>query len=66
MTTHKIVDVVTGEETLVEYTKKEMDEQKAAQAAAAAFQAELAAKAAAKAAVLAKLGLTADELAALL
>jgi hypothetical protein len=66
MSIHKIVDVSTGEETLLEYTKKEADEQKAAQAAIVAAQALAAEKAAAKAAVLTKLGLTADEAAALL
>lgn len=66
MSIHKIVDVNTGEETLVDYTKKELDEQKAIQDKIAAALAADAEKATAKAAVLSKLGLTAEELAALL
>ena len=66
MSIHKIVNVITGEETLVDYTKKELDYQKASQAAVAAALTIEANKATAKAAVLSKLGLTADELAALL
>lgn len=66
MSIHKIVDATTGEETLIDYTKKELAEQKAAQDAITAALAADAEKAAAKAAVLAKLNLTAEELAALL
>lgn len=66
MTTHKIVDVITGEETLIDYTKKELDEQKEAQAAIDAALAQAAEKAEAKAALLERLGITADEAALLL
>ena len=66
MSIHKIVDVNTGEETLVEYTKKELDEQKKIQDAIAAALIAEQNRAAAKAAVLAKLNLTAEELSALL
>jgi hypothetical protein len=62
----KIVDVNTGEETIRLYTKKEIDEvEKAIVLLESKAQAE-ATKAAEKAAVLSKLGLTADEVAALL
>ena len=66
MAIHKIVDAITGEETLIDYTKKELDEQKALQAADAALLAAETARAQAKAAALAKLGITAEDLAALL
>jgi hypothetical protein len=66
MTIHKIVDVVTGEETLIDYTKKELDEQKAAQATIDAALIAAAEKATAKAALLERLGITADEAALLL
>jgi hypothetical protein len=66
MTNHKIVDVTTGEETLVDYTKKEMDEQKASQQAIDVNHAADIAKATARAAVLERLGLTAEEAALLL
>lgn len=61
MTIHKIIDVVTGEETLLDYTEKELNEQKAAQAAIDARLAEDATKAEAKAALLERLGITEDE-----
>ena len=62
----KIVDVNTGEETVRPYTKKEIAEvEKAIVLLELKAQAE-ATKAAEKAAVLSKLGLTADEVAALL
>jgi hypothetical protein len=66
MSIHKIVDVNTGQETLMDYTKAELDERKAAQDSVAATLAIEAEKATAKAAVLSKLGLTAEEAAALL
>jgi len=58
---HKIIDLATGEEKEVQYTKAELDEVKANEAAEAAKATELAAKAAEKAALLAKLGITDDE-----
>lgn len=65
MSKHKIVNVTTGEEILLDYTKKELDEQKAAQEKVAELVAIESQKATAKAAVLVKLGLTADEVTAL-
>lgn len=66
----KIVDVFTGEETLRPFTDDESTALDAEQALAAAEQAEReteqSAKAAARQVVLDKLGLTADEVAALL
>jgi hypothetical protein len=66
MSIHKIVDITTGEETLVNYTKKELDEQKAIQAEIDAYLAAQAEKVSAKAAVLEKLNLTEEELKAIL
>lgn len=64
------IDCSTGIETIIELTDEEMAEMAAqaaiAEAAIEAKQAEEAAKLAAKEAVLAKLGLTAEEAAALL
>jgi len=68
--TEKIVDITTGEETIRPYTSKEIAAAKAAQVEIDAEQetkkAEQAVKDAAKQAVLDKLGLSADEVAALL
>jgi hypothetical protein len=65
-----ILDLQTGEQTIRQYTQAEIDEAektKASRAAEQAFiDAEEKVKADTKAAVLAKLGLTADEVAALL
>lgn len=66
MIKEKIVNVQTGEVTWRDYTDEEMAQVAAAQAEAAARQAEAEAKEAARLAVLEKLGLTADEAAALL
>lgn len=66
MSIHKIVDTVTGEESLVDYTKKELEEQKKAQAAIDSWLAAEEANKAAKLAVMAKLGLTEEELKAIL
>jgi hypothetical protein len=66
MSIHKIVDVNTGEETLVDYTKEELAEQKSDQKLIEANLAKEAENAVAKAAVLSKLGLTAEEAAILL
>ena len=62
----KIVDLETGEETIVEYSKTEMEIIKAREAEIAIQAAEDAAKEAAKQAVLDKLGLSAEEVSALL
>lgn len=66
----KIVDVTTGEETIRPFTAEEIAVVEAEQAIAKAEDdaraAEQSAKDAAKKAVLKKLGLTADEVAALL
>lgn len=66
----KIVDITTNTETLRVYTADEIAESKAEEARLTAEQAERdteqAVKAAARQAVLDKLGLTADEVAALL
>jgi len=66
----KIIDVLTGEETLRDYTATEIAELEAIKAQREALQVqadvEQAAKDAAKQAVLDKLGLSADEVAALL
>ena len=62
----KIVDVATGKETLRPFTDAESEELNAEQARVLAEQAERAAKDAARQAVLDKLGLSADEVAALL
>lgn len=68
--TEKIVDVSTGEETIRPYTTEEIAAVEAIKAQRDAEQAERDAKEAAKAAerqaVLEKLGLTAEEMAALL
>lgn len=65
MSTVKIVDSSTGEETERSMTAAEAKIAEAQDKAWEALQAELATKAADKAAVLAKLGLTEDEVAAL-
>lgn len=66
----RIIDVTTGEETIRPYTKQEIAEVETLQAQLAAEKAkrdaEQAAKDAARQAVLDKLGLSADEVAALL
>lgn len=65
-----ILDLETGKETIREYTQAEINEAEKTKATRAAEQvlrdADKKAKDDAKAAVLAKLGLTADEVAALL
>jgi hypothetical protein len=61
----KIVNVMTNEETYIDLTPDEIKEVELAQAEAAAKQAEAKAKETARLAVLEKLGLTADEVAAL-
>lgn len=58
---HKTIDAVTGEEITKPYTKAELDEVKASEAAIAAKQAAAETKATEKAALLAKLGITDDE-----
>lgn len=62
----KIVDLATGEETLREYTKDEIAEVEAIAAEQAERDAEQAERDAARQAVLDKLGLSADEVKALL
>lgn len=62
----KIIDLATGEETFRDYTPEEVAAVEAEQAKAQALIEAQATKAAEKAAVLAKLGLTAEEVAALL
>jgi hypothetical protein len=66
----KIIDSVTGQETIRLYTDEEVAAVEAAKAAAeaekTARESEVAAKEAARQAVLSKLGLTAEEVAALL
>lgn len=62
----KIVDLATGKETLREYTKAEIATVEAELAQQAKNTADQAVKDAAKQAVLTKLGLSADEVAALL
>lgn len=66
----KIVDAITGEESIREYTKAEIDEVMKAKAEADAIQAQIKAQAeadaAAKQAILDRLGLTAEEAALLL
>jgi len=62
----KIVDLITGEETWRNYTVEEIAEVKAAETEAKLKAIDQAAKDAAKQAVLDKLGLSADEVAALL
>lgn len=66
----KIVNAVTGEETWRDYTAEEIAASEAAEAQAllekAEREAEATAKEAARQAVLTKLGLTAEEVAALL
>ena len=62
----KIVDLSTGETTFRDYTPEEIAEIEAEQARIAAIAAEIEAKEAARLAVLEKLGLTAEEAAALL
>jgi hypothetical protein len=68
--TEKILNVITGEEIIKPYTAEEIAAVEAEQALVAAKQAEhnaqQAAKDAARQAVLDKLGLSADEVAALL
>lgn len=58
----KIVNLETGETTERAYTAKEIKEVEKAQALAAEFEAKRLADAEAKAALLARLGLTEDEL----
>lgn len=62
----KIVNAITGEITWRDYTPEEVAAVEAAQAEAVAEAEAIAAKEAARKAVLDKLGLTADEAAALL
>lgn len=62
----KIIDLNTGEETVKPYTKEQLAEVQAAALKKAEREAEEAAKEAARQAVLSKLGLTAEEAAALL
>ena len=62
----KTINITTGEETSRNYTEEEVAEVEANQARAAIKTAEQAVKDAAKQAVLDKLGLSADEVAALL
>lgn len=66
--TEKIYDVSTGETTFVEReeTAEEIANREKLEAAIAKHETEMAAKAVARQAVLDKLGLTADEMAALL
>lgn len=64
--TEKIVDVVTGKETVRQYTAEEIAAIEAELAKNAAEKIEQEAKETARQAVLAKLGLTAEEAAALL
>ena len=68
--TEKIVNIATGEETIRPYSVEEIAEAKAIEAQSNAAKAEHDAqettKAAARQAVLEKLGLTAEEMAALL
>jgi hypothetical protein len=61
-----VVDAITGNSEMVPLTKAELDRAKKENALFAVRVAELEAKAAAKQAVLDKLGLTAEEVAALL
>jgi phosphopantetheinyl transferase (holo-ACP synthase) len=62
----KILDLATDKETTRNYTADEIAKVEAAQAKGAEIAAQLEAKEAARQAVLKKLGLTADEAAALL
>lgn len=62
----KIIDITSGEETIRPYTAEEIAEVEAIQAQKTERDIKLAAKAAARQAVLDKLGLTADEITALL
>ena len=56
------IDAITGEATITELTKKQIDDREAAAAAVEAQKAaETSAKASAKAALLERLGMTADE-----
>jgi len=66
MTTIKIVNTETGEETERKMNAEELAQQAIDQAAEAARKADQAAKATEKAALLAKLGITSDEAALLL
>jgi len=66
MLQEKIIDLATGQETLREYTAAEIKAVEAEQAKAQALVVEQSEKLASKTAVLQKLGLTADEIAALL
>jgi hypothetical protein len=61
-----VIDAITGESTEVPLTKEELDRAKKENELFAVRVAELETKAAAKQAVLDKLGLTAEEIAALL
>jgi phage terminase Nu1 subunit (DNA packaging protein) len=64
--TKLIVNVETGEETLIELTKAEKDQQKLDEAKVKASQLEAEAKEASRQAIADRLGLTADDLKALL
>jgi len=67
MTNIMEIDAITGETTVTELTKKQIDDREAAHnAKQAEIDAELAAKAAAKQIVLDRLGITTDEAALLL
>ena len=57
----KIVDVITGEEIIRDYTSEELLEQQQEQIKVNAHKAEAEAKATARQAVLDRLGLTAEE-----
>jgi hypothetical protein len=57
-----IVNVETGEEIVKELTKADKDQQKIDEAEIVQLKAEATAKETAKAAILARIGLTADEL----
>ena len=61
MYTEKIVDVITGEETIREYTKEEVAAVEQSQAEAADLAAKEAAKFIARLAILSKLGITEEE-----
>ena len=61
----KIVDIETGEETYRDYTAEEIAKVEAAKELAAQEAADLTAKETARQAILEKLGLTADDIAAL-
>ena len=67
MTNIITINAITGEENIVELTKKEIDDREAAyNASQLQIEADLASKMAAKQMVLDRLGITADEAALLL